>query len=87
MNNVLRPTFVCFRDTPEAHLDSDEKAVLRVLKDARGFYKSSGLSIPDLMKRLGWKTAESALEIQALLLSLERLGLAKKLSSGNWRRK
>lgn len=86
MSNVLRPTFVCFRASAEAHLDSDEKAVLRVLKDARGFYKSSGLSIPDLMKRLNWKTAESALEIQALLLSLERLGLAKKLSSGNWKR-
>lgn len=84
MTNVS--SMVCWRSTPRAHLNEVEKQVLRTLHDARGFFKSSGLSIADVMKRLGLKSAKDAELVEVILYSMERTGLAKRLPSGNWRR-
>ena len=78
--------FECYRHSPTAHLDDEERAVLRVLKEARGFYVSRGLSLGDVLNRLKWSSAEKAAKVQEIEESLIRLGLAKRLSNGNVRR-
>jgi hypothetical protein len=85
MTNVTH--MVCYRPSPEAELSREERAVLRTVKDARGLFLSRGLSCCDVMQRLSWNGAEAHATVQAIFESLERLGLVKKLTSGNYRRK
>jgi hypothetical protein len=85
MTNVT--SMACYRPTPAAHLDDDESAVLRVVHDARGFFKSSGLSACDVMQRLKWSGKARHAKVEEVFAALARLDLVTVLPSGHVRRK
>ena len=46
------PQFVCYQETPAAHLSVEERAVLQVIREARGFFATRGLTASDVVLRL-----------------------------------
>lgn len=83
--------FHCF-GTPGPVLTDDERAVLQVLKDARGIFAgdgpNGGMSVSDVClafrRESGPPHRATVAEIERMLAVLEANGKAKKLPNGRW---
>ena len=79
------PQFICFRPDPAAHMPLMERAVLQVLRDVRGFLRSSGASAEILAAILRHRVpAVSLRSVETALESLRRVGLADQ-TWGLWK--
>ncbi|HMJ84968.1 MAG TPA: hypothetical protein VK504_17425 [Vicinamibacterales bacterium] len=73
----------CYRPAPR-HLSLPplQQLVLAVLRDAKGFFRSSGMTVGDVRQRLG---VGSAADVRAALVALTAAGYAKQVDAGHWR--
>jgi len=73
----MTPTSLhCYTPAPSSQLTRSEQAILRVLRDARGFYRSSGLTAADVRHRLG----RSGIQVVRTLNSLTSKGFAVEVA-------
>lgn len=78
------PTFACFAPNPAAHLTPTQARVLSALRQAKGFFRSSGLTVTDIAHRL--HNSLTSREIRSALTSLSALKpIRSGLTAGAWR--
>lgn len=71
------PLFACYGALPSSTLSALERRSLQALKDARGFFKTRGLSASDISRRIG--AVSSLRQIGSAARSLVRKGFAEEV--------
>lgn len=88
----MNPTvnFYCYQPAPEwKSLPEFEQLVYGVLRDARGYFRSSGMTIPNIWRQLAAGafrlTAQRRERVEIALERLADVGVVVKVGADRWR--
>lgn len=81
------PHFSCYAPRPEAHLPAIDRAALYVIRQAKGFFRSSGMSLADVAVQVSrtFGVKVTAVVLREVMERLKDAGLVKAGVKG-WRR-